>query len=83
MRNSISNPQSKALDSNRLVGIATAVHRSLVPALAGFLAAGRWRDSINTCCPLLFTWCTSLHICWKVICNTHHEVRGWAVGRTP
>lgn len=37
-----------------------------LPALL-FLAGGRFRDSINICCPLVLTMWTSLQICWNVI----------------
>lgn len=37
-----------------------------LPALF-FLGAGRLRDSINICWPLVLTMWTSLQICWKVI----------------
>ncbi len=37
-----------------------------VPAVECFLG-GRLRDSMKTCCPLVFTMWTSLQICWKVI----------------
>lgn len=46
----------------------TCVFVEYSPVMDSFLGGGRLRDSINTCCPLVFTMWTSLQICWKVIC---------------